>query len=438
MLTDRGRVSGGGDDALENSDETALLSLIAALSLEDIDQVQGRRKGKAQDGPLSDEELAFQLFAEEASALDTFARDVAFARSLDSALESDARLLEEYAQTEEMARRDREFARALAEGRQPRYDAVQRPAAVIARRAILPATAVSVVSTANGPESSGRPEVCVICRDPIEGPLVYAPCGDPYDIDCLVDLFRAAVVDESLFPPACCRKPFVMEEVRMYLDGSLQTLVDKKTVEFGTKDRVYCHEPTCSTFLGAATASANDLLCTTCWRQTCGHCKAASHALSIRCTSAEDATVIALAEQAGWKRCPGCGHLVELSIGCYHMTCRCRHQFCYLCTARWKTCKCVQWDEGRLIAAAEVRVQRQGAQEPARGGAANVDVVEYNRRVAREAERLRDDHNCVHRWRYVAEGNTCEGCGNYLRLFLFHCRGCQMRACARCRRNRYF
>jgi hypothetical protein len=39
---------------------------------------------------------------------------------------------------------------------------------------------------------------------------------------------------------------------------------------------------------------------------------------------------------------------VELSTGCFHMTCRCKAQFCYLCAARWKSCACVQWNERRL------------------------------------------------------------------------------------------
>ena len=41
------------------------------------------------------------------------------------------------------------------------------------------------------------------------------------------------------------------------------------------------------------------------------------------------------------------------------MTCRCRTEFCYLCHARWKTCQCPQWDERRLLAAAEERVDAE-------------------------------------------------------------------------------
>ena len=232
--------------------------------------------------------------------------------------------------------------------------------------------------------------------------------------------------------------------------------MDKKAVEFGTKDRVYCHRPACSAFLGSATPAAARLTCIECRAQTCSHCKAAAHSPLIRCTSSEDEGVIALAGQEGWKRCPGCGHLVELTLGCYHMTCRCRYQFCYLCAAQWKTCRCTQWDEQRLFVAAEDRVQRQRQIEGRGRVAAPVPIAEHRRVVAREAERLRVNHYCEHSWRYVSGGGRCEGCGHYLPLFLFvsarslvlfsrnpsdylmqDCRDCHMSVCARCRRNRW-
>ncbi|OSD06030.1 hypothetical protein PYCCODRAFT_1070477 [Trametes coccinea BRFM310] len=451
-----------GDEANEQAsdDSAALLALIAALALEDVKELQNHRAG---DGTAisADEELALRLYAEEASALDTFAQDVVMAQSLEKAMETDAGLLEELARLEEMARRDREFAIALSQGRMPQPAQPQRNAnagrVVVATRE-RPVTAAQSPSTRSAltlVEGTGDPDTralvemsaqtsetasksrewqtCVICRDDIDGPVIRAPCGDTYDLDCLVSLYRAATVDETLFPPSCCRQPFNFHEVRAYMDSQLVKLVDKKAIEFGTKNRVYCHRPTCSTFLGAATASVTQLLCTTCWHYTCGHCKGAEHSATVRCTSAEDAVVVALAEQEGWKRCPGCGHLVELSVGCYHMTCRCRHQFCYVCTAKWKTCTCAQWDEARLFTAAENRVQRQGVQ-PARPGAPNIG---WNQQVAREAERLRHDHDCAHRWRYVSDPGRCDSCGHHLRVFLYHCQQCQMRACARCTRNRW-
>ncbi|KAI9057163.1 hypothetical protein FKP32DRAFT_1661796 [Trametes sanguinea] len=432
-----------GDEADEQAsdDSAVLLALIAAMALEDVKELQNQRAGGG-TAISADEELALRLYAEEATALDTFARDVAMAQSLEKAMETDSGLLQEFARMEEMARRDREFAIALSQGRTPQPAQPQRrlnagPVVVATREvaAVRSPRYTQNVSAASLIDSFDDSEVqtCVICRDDIDGPVVHAPCGDTYDVDCLVSLYRAATVDESLFPPSCCRQAFDFQEVRPYMHSQLVKLVDKKTIEFGTKNRVYCHRPTCSAFLGAATAAVTRLLCTTCWHYTCGHCKGAEHNASVRCTSAEDAIVVALAEQEGWKRCPGCGHLVELSVGCYHMTCRCRHQFCYLCTATWKTCTCAQWDEARLLTAAQNRVERRGIRPAMRGGA---NVV-WDQRVAREAERLQHDHDCAHRWRYVSNPGRCDGCGHHLRLFLYHCDWCQMWACARCTRNRW-
>ena len=102
-----------------SNEDLALLALIASYGLRDVDEIGGRRNGKAADGPPSDEELAFHFFAEEAQALRTFVSDSVFARSLDQALQTDTNLLEEHERIEEVARGDREVARTLTEGRRP-------------------------------------------------------------------------------------------------------------------------------------------------------------------------------------------------------------------------------------------------------------------------------------------------------------------------------
>ena len=38
--------------------------------------------------------------------------------------------------------------------------------------------------------------------------------------------------------------------------------------------------------------------------------------------------------------CKKCGTVVERAEGCLHMTCRCKHQFCYACGSDWNTCPC--------------------------------------------------------------------------------------------------
>ncbi|KAH9937495.1 uncharacterized protein B0H18DRAFT_1113321 [Fomitopsis serialis] len=102
----------GDTEALENS--ASYLVLIAEFALQDIDDTLSTRKGKASAlAPKTDEELAFELFAEEAHALLALTRDIAFAQSLDDALRADQDIIQELLQADEVARSDREYALAL-------------------------------------------------------------------------------------------------------------------------------------------------------------------------------------------------------------------------------------------------------------------------------------------------------------------------------------
>ncbi|KAI9899833.1 hypothetical protein N3K66_004095 [Trichothecium roseum] len=59
--------------------------------------------------------------------------------------------------------------------------------------------------------------------------------------------------------------------------------------------------------------------------------------------------VLQVARDHGWQRCQNCWGMVELNTGCFHMTCLCGYQFCYLCGGKWKTCTCENWQERRLL-----------------------------------------------------------------------------------------
>lgn len=207
--------------------------------------------------------------------------------------------------------------------------------------------------------------ICVICQDPIHGPEVRAPCGDYYDIPCITDLFQSAMRDESLYPPRCCRQNIPFSQVQPHLSRNLATQFQEKSRELGTLNRVYCARQTCSRFLGPLSetlfgATVYDCSAPNCETRTCARCRGQYDGWMHMCQRDQGAEhVLDLGRTEGWARCPGCSQLIELDMGCYHMTCRCRTEFCYLCKERWKTCGCPQWDERRLFAAAEQRVDVQ-------------------------------------------------------------------------------
>ncbi|KAK3021462.1 hypothetical protein RJ639_047634, partial [Escallonia herrerae] len=49
----------------------------------------------------------------------------------------------------------------------------------------------------------------------------------------------------------------------------------------------------------------------------------------------EEVMVDRLAKKKRWRRCPRCKTFVEKIDGCLHITCRCKHDFCYKCGSKW-------------------------------------------------------------------------------------------------------
>ena len=218
--------------------------------------------------------------------------------------------------------------------------------------------------------------------------------------------------DESLFPLRCCQQPIPIAKVLPILSLALRALFEQKNAEFSvlTKDRVYCSNRNCSTFLGSSEGRLflDTIMCLRCYANTCPQCKESAHPGEGCGVSASNEALQALAKSQGWQTCPGCNAMVELNVGCYHMTCRCRAQFCYLCAARWKTCGCAQWDEGRLVVAA-----REGVENAAGGQAAAARMAPdvFAQRVEERVATLRDNHHCErHNWRYREGGGICGEC----------------------------
>ena len=173
---------------------------------------------------------------------------------------------------------------------------------------------------------------------------------------------RSATSDESLFPPRCCSQPIGYDLFNALIPLDVWKAFERASLEFSViaKDRVYCPSRTCSKFLGSVKALPRTTACPTCRISVCTHCRKHAHPLQLFCKQEDETGALqGLLEQNRWQRCPNCRAVVELNQGCYHITCRCRSQFCYLCSAPWKTCSCSQWDERMLLQEAERRVDAQ-------------------------------------------------------------------------------
>lgn len=464
-------------------DATAALAL--QLQIQDVAELSSTSKGKSREGEHSDAELAISIYESELEERNTVLADHRLARSLTRAVLSDEAIITESLTAENVATRDRALAQNLAGAANPfaanttADDKVDD--SLIARLTALYVSGrnsdddnledASQADDTAGEESSAwavaraRPSTtthhqCTSCDTETPNHKVCrTPCGHYYCQRCLHTLFELSTTDETLFPPRCCRQAIPLNSARLYLDPTLICTFEHKSIEFKSSDRTYCSNPRCSSFITSMNIEGEQATCTACGTATCTICKGNAHTGDCPEDTAIQ-QVLETAREEGWQRCYNCRRLVELDVGCNHMTYDSRYRLwrylltsvvavlavhnsgtppflcqcyptdieSYVCGERWKTCPCDQWNEDRLVA----RANQVVARDLPRAG----EVREQQ--VNQAIEHLRNRHNCDHtNWRYVPGPHQCEECYHNLPHYIFECRQCRILACNRCRRNRF-
>ncbi|KIY66010.1 hypothetical protein CYLTODRAFT_423835 [Cylindrobasidium torrendii FP15055 ss-10] len=198
---------------------------------------------------------------------------------------------------------------------------------------------------------------CSVCFDDITGVPVCAPCTHSFDVECAEALVSNALKDESSYPPRCCGRTIPMQVFEGRIDTAIISSWQEKHKELSTPLRVYCAKQQCSRFLGPRKKQddlpSESLQCSSCSTRTCNSClntvdgeDMAAH----RCSENEtEAQVRLMATSEKWATCPGCRSLVELSLGCNHVQCRCGTSFCYECSQVWHACKCAKASMRQLM-----------------------------------------------------------------------------------------
>ena len=267
---------------------------------------------------------------------------------------------------------------------------------------------------------------------------VFLACDHSMCIECMRNLFVSAVRDSSLLPLRCCETPIDMTICRHLLSSDEAQTVFSRLAEREATNKMYC--PSCNMFINLDLVDAQestDLLCM-CGTSLCVSCKTVSHprftcAENRSIAEGDDTLLLEHARQEGWKQCPSCNVMIELTHGCNHITCcSCDHQFCFLCLSPWggnqcSTRRCAVWDEDRLLTAGEARAD--AAEVPP---AARQQAVQHAMRALRANEGCR--HNWTKRWGNLGE---CDRCGYSLHAYGMRCSSdCESTVCFTCARFR--
>ena len=321
-----------------------------ALQLEEINRNNEKQKGKYPADNPPDIELAFSTFQAEVLAHIGFLSDLKLARSIAHAVDTDGQVIADITRGEAQAQQDRRLAFQIS-GDDPELEAPSpytevdfNISANISTKDERLHWVTSVLSDDSaielddqddnvGPSmtyaerrgealekiSLTESQCCVCCNHFRSYEIIRLQCEDLYCTDCLKGLFMRATKDQTLFPPRCCRQQIPLLLIAAELSADELDVFNSAEIEFSTKDRTYCCNVDCGRFIPPSQIRADRAECGRCGSATCAMCKNAFHRGDCAADPSLQAT-LALATSQGWQRCFTCGALVELNVGCFHMT----------------------------------------------------------------------------------------------------------------------
>ncbi|KAK1145868.1 hypothetical protein N8T08_003814 [Aspergillus melleus] len=315
------------------------LELALQILQEDLEELEGRQKGKQRDGEHTDLELSITTMREDVLALQTSIRDRAMAVSASAAVISDQHIIQSIRRDEAVAEQDRGYAHAL-QNNQRHTPATSNASGTLVQEddfddsisAVMGGLMdqMTLTSQSDNGEGSSRwvspsqPRMCCIsCWEYFDKTNVFTnPCGESLCHECTRQLFLGSIRDEELYPPRCCGRIIPPETALRILDYRELSEFSHRAIEYSAKDRVYCAEPTCSKFIPPAAIGADHGTCPECHRRTHIPCRSLAHP-TVDCPLDQPLQdVLALAETENWRRCSNCRTMVELRHGCHHITCR--------------------------------------------------------------------------------------------------------------------
>lgn len=313
--------------------DSETVSLLLALSLleEDLSDLQSRQKGKQRAGTITDIEAALSLSLDDLQCTSQVLKDRRIAESYADAIATDQTVIATIVAEEARARNDRRIAEGIA--------GLQNPPGPVGEElaednddlesVISEAMTATVIEGRSSHRASQRitenyytTKMCIVCSDrhPVNDIITVEGCKHHYCCECALNLFRLAMTDETLYPPRCCSKNlFEIPAVLDIMSNEDAEEFRKKMQEYESNDRTYCANLECGMFVGDGLG--RDLVeCMKCGENTCTHCKKLGH-VGRECKADEALqSVLRVAEESGWKRCPRCRAMVELRFGCNHMT----------------------------------------------------------------------------------------------------------------------
>ncbi|TGO22888.1 hypothetical protein BPAE_0151g00160 [Botrytis paeoniae] len=192
--------------------------------------------------------------------------------------------------------------------------------------------------------------------------------------------YNTAMETESMWPVKCCLNDIphkaIVNNIKPNLAKEFQLKVCER--EIGAGDRIYCIKPRCERWIPNSWIDK----CRKC--ASCPSCKT-KHA-NMECPQDKDfQATVSLADERGWKQCYNCRIFIELNKGYRHIKCHCKAEWCYVYSAKWKICGCVEFEFDRLVLNLQLRQEAAALETQLQ----ETTTRQEEERIRREAVRIR-------------------------------------------------
>ncbi|KAH9315750.1 hypothetical protein KI387_024377, partial [Taxus chinensis] len=197
---------------------------------------------------------------------------------------------------------------------------------------------------------TSQTEDCLICcEEKAPWEMVTVKCFHKFCSHCMVR-YVDSKLQASQVPIRCpqmgCEHYMSVDECKAFLPAACYEALLKALAEANIPDskRVYCPFPNCSALFDKgqdastrASSSSNQedtaigcVECPECHRLFCADCCVPWHpsmsceeyqGLPVDERNSEDVSLHRLAQNRQWRRCQECRRMIELTQGCFHMTC---------------------------------------------------------------------------------------------------------------------
>lgn len=145
-------------------------------------------------------------------------------------------------------------------------------------------------------------------------------------------------------PTLSCRLEIEIDVIRRLLNDHEFTTYNDNTCRYVIENNAeYIVCPLCNHGMHVEENVRTPILrCIHCHHDSCRQCRVAWHN-DLTCQQYQASTNVSEQDrlnnnyiQSHTKICPRCSTPIEKNGGCDHITCRCGHEFCYVCLGNWR------------------------------------------------------------------------------------------------------